>query len=80
MLYIVFLYFNSNYKSKVNQLILDIKRLLELENIELIKELNPFDQLASKSINVPSLSKAIPFISFILCPIWQITTWQKLSC
>jgi len=31
-------YFNSNYKSKVNQLILDIKRLLELENIELIKE------------------------------------------
>ena len=31
-------YFNSNYKSKVNQLILDIKRLLELENIELINE------------------------------------------
>jgi hypothetical protein len=31
-------YFNSNYKSKVNQLILDIKRLLELENIELIKD------------------------------------------
>lgn len=31
-------YFNSNYKSKVNQLILDINRLLELENIELIKE------------------------------------------
>jgi len=31
-------YFNSNYKSKVNQLILDIKRLLELESIELIKE------------------------------------------
>ena len=31
-------YFDSNYKSKVNQLILDIKRLLELENIELIKE------------------------------------------
>ena len=31
-------YFNSNYKSKIKQLILDIKRLLELENIELIKE------------------------------------------
>ena len=31
-------YFDSNYKSKVNQLILDIKRLLELENIELINE------------------------------------------
>lgn len=31
-------YFNSNYKSKVKQLILDIRRLLELENIELIKE------------------------------------------
>ena len=31
-------YFKSNYKSKVNQLILDIKRLLELEKIELIKE------------------------------------------
>ena len=31
-------YFNSNYKSKINQLILDIKRLLEIENIELIKE------------------------------------------
>ena len=31
-------YFNSNYKSKVNQLILDIKRLLELEKIDLIKE------------------------------------------
>lgn len=31
-------YFDSNYKSKVNQLILDLKRLLELENIELIKE------------------------------------------
>ena len=31
-------YFNTNYKSKVNQLILDIKRLLELENIELINE------------------------------------------
>ncbi|MCD8431737.1 DNA cytosine methyltransferase [Tenacibaculum finnmarkense genomovar ulcerans] len=31
-------YFKSNYKSKVNQLIIDIKRLLELENIELINE------------------------------------------
>ena len=31
-------YFNSNYKSKVNQLILDIKRLLELENIKIIDE------------------------------------------
>jgi len=33
-------YFNSNYKSKVNQLILDIKRLLKLESIELIKEIS----------------------------------------
>lgn len=31
-------YFLSNYKSKVNQLIIDIKRLLELENIDIIKE------------------------------------------
>ncbi|WP_271407383.1 DNA cytosine methyltransferase [Tenacibaculum soleae] len=31
-------YFDSNYKSKVNQLILDIKRLIKLENIELINE------------------------------------------
>ena len=31
-------YFNSNYKSKVNQLIIDIKRLLELENIEIVEE------------------------------------------
>ena len=31
-------YFKSNYKSKVNQLIVDIKRLLELENIELVNE------------------------------------------
>ena len=27
-------YFKSNYKSKVNQLIIDITRLLELENIK----------------------------------------------
>ena len=31
-------YFNSNYKSKINQLIYDIKRLLKLENIELIND------------------------------------------
>ena len=31
-------YFNSNYKSKVNQLTLDIIRLLEIENIDLIDE------------------------------------------
>jgi DNA (cytosine-5)-methyltransferase 1 len=31
-------YFKSNYKSKVDQLIIDIKKLLVLENIEIIKE------------------------------------------
>ena len=31
-------YFNSNYKSKVNQLTLDIIRLLKIENIDLIDE------------------------------------------
>ncbi len=34
-----------------------------------INEINPFDQLASKSINVPSLSKAIPFILSMSRPI-----------
>ncbi len=31
-------YFNSNFKSKINQLILDIKRLLALESIEIVTE------------------------------------------
>ena len=31
-------YFNSNYRTKVNQLTLDIMRLLEIENIDLIDE------------------------------------------
>ena len=31
-------YFKSNYKTKINQLTIDIKRLLKLENIKIIRE------------------------------------------
>lgn len=31
-------YFKSNYKSKINQLILDIKRLLDLEGIDIVQD------------------------------------------
>jgi len=55
-------YFDSNYKSKVNQLILDIKRLLELENIELINEnLIVLDKNLQKNLDSKTWSKINSF-------------------
>lgn len=51
-------YFDSNYKSKVEQLIFDIKRLLELENIELINEdLIVLDEYLQKNLDSNNWSK-----------------------
>src|SRR5690554_270653 len=55
-------YFDSNYKSKVNQLILNIKRLLELENIELINEnLIVLDKNLQKNLDSKTWSKINSF-------------------